>query len=131
MSTLRPSCLPSDSPEGAEAVAFYGIVVDLFKVSTVAASFANNVNNIDIYNEQTLPTYDWLAQAGITPDSSTTYTLSELTSALKSASGVTPALDCNGKSINQISWYFNLKGSLVDGRFVPIGKSFIIYSFWY
>lgn len=35
-----------------------------------------------------LPTYDWLSEAGITPDSSKTYTLSELQSAIQSAAGV-------------------------------------------
>ncbi len=102
-STLETSCLPSGSPKGAEAVAFFQQVVTLFK---------------------TLPTYQWLAKAGITPDSSKTFTLSEITSALKSAGGVTPALDCDGKNLNQISWYFHLKGSLLDGKFVPIGTSY-------
>ena len=61
-STLNPSCLPgsggSGSPKGAEAVAFFETTVKLF---------------------QTLPTYDWLADAGITPSSSKTYTLTTLT----------------------------------------------------
>ncbi|KAL9716414.1 hypothetical protein Ac2012v2_000861 [Leucoagaricus gongylophorus] len=99
MSTLEPSCLPSGSPRGAEAVAFFETVVKLF---------------------QTLPTYVWLANAGIIPSTSKTFTLSTLTSALRSASGVIPALDCNGSTLNAISWYFNLKGSIVDGVFVPI-----------
>ncbi|EJF67147.1 ribonuclease T2 [Dichomitus squalens LYAD-421 SS1] len=98
-STLKPSCLPSGSPKGAEAVAFFQIVVKLFK---------------------TLPTYDWLSAAGITPSSSKTFTLSTLTSALKDASGVTPALNCDGSNLNSIEWYFNVKGSLLDGTFVPI-----------
>ncbi len=70
---------------------------------------------------QTLPTYDFLSKAGITPSSSKTYTLSTLTSALKSATGVTPALNCDGNNLNAIEWYFNLKGSVIDGTFVPIG----------
>ncbi|KAI0695632.1 ribonuclease T2 [Cytidiella melzeri] len=98
-STLEPSCLPSGSAKGAEAVAFFQTVVNLFK---------------------TLPTYDWLSQGGILPSSSKTFTLSQITTALKSASGVTPALDCDGSSLNEISWYFHLKGSLLDGEFVPI-----------
>ncbi|KAI0639927.1 ribonuclease T2 [Trametes polyzona] len=98
-STLEPSCLPSGSPKGAEAVAFFQTVVKLFK---------------------TLPTYDFLSQAGITPSTSKTFTLSQLTNALKAATGVTPALNCDGSSLNAIEWYFNLKGSLLDGEFVPI-----------
>ena len=66
-STLEPSCLPSGSPTGAEAVAFFEQVVALF---------------------QTLPTYSWLESQGITPSTTQTYTLSQLNSALKTASGV-------------------------------------------
>lgn len=86
---------------------------------------------------KTLPTYEWLSAAGITPGSGT-YTLSQITSALKSASGVrntfvinyhdanyfvqvTPALDCSGTAINQIYWYHHLIGSGIDGKFVLIG----------
>ncbi|KAG1754930.1 ribonuclease T2 [Suillus paluster] len=99
-STLDVDCLSSNSPVGAEAVAFFETVVNLF---------------------QTLPTYDWLADAGITPSSSETYTLSSLLSALEAASGgYTPALGCSGSTLNSISWYFNLKGSVIDGDFIAI-----------
>ncbi|CAA7264797.1 unnamed protein product [Cyclocybe aegerita] len=102
MSTLKTACLPSGSVRGAEAVAFFQTVVKLF---------------------QTLPTYTWLANAGILPTNSQTFTLSQLTSALKSASGgFTPALDCQSGTLNQISWYFNLRGSIIDGVFVPINS---------
>lgn len=99
MSTLEPSCLPSGSVRGAEAVAFFQTVVKLF---------------------QTLPTYTWLANAGITPSTTQTHTLAQLTSALKAQSGFTPALDCTSGTLSQIEWYFNLKGSVIDGTFVPI-----------
>ncbi|EIN13900.1 ribonuclease T2 [Punctularia strigosozonata HHB-11173 SS5] len=100
MTTLETSCLPSGSSKGAEAVAFFKTVVKLFKK---------------------LPTYDWLANQGITPDSDKTYTLKELTSALEAESGgFTPALDCDSGNLNMISWYFNLKGSVIDGKFVAI-----------
>ncbi|KAH9003968.1 ribonuclease T2 [Lactarius hatsudake] len=98
-STLKRSCLPANSPTGAEAVAFFQQVVSLF---------------------QSLPTYDWLASQGITPSTTQTFTLSQFTSALKTASGFTPALGCSGTTINQISWYFDLQGSLLDGQFIQI-----------
>ncbi|KAF7337514.1 RNase Gf29 [Mycena sanguinolenta] len=98
-STLETKCLPSGSPKGAEAVAFFNTVVRLFK---------------------TLPTYQWLADAGITPSSSTTHTLASLTAALKSGYGFTPALDCDGSAVSQISYYYHLQGSVIDGTFVPI-----------
>jgi ribonuclease T2 len=119
-STLKPSCLPRGSPRGTEAVLFFQRVVELFKQ---------------------LPTYDWLAQQGITPSETRTHTLSELLNALKEASGVrcmlscstvvlmtklrpqyTPAIQCAGKAIQEISWYFYIRGSLIDGEFVPIGE---------
>ncbi|KAF4611724.1 hypothetical protein D9613_004228 [Agrocybe pediades] len=100
MSTLVPKCLPSGSVKGAEAVAFFQTVVKLF---------------------QTLPTFTWLENEGITPSTSKTFTLSQLTTALAAQSGgFTPALDCESGALNQISWYFNLKGSIIDGTFVPI-----------
>jgi ribonuclease T2 len=99
MSTLDPSCLPSGSPPGAEAVAFFQTVVKLF---------------------QTLPTYDWLANQGITPSETDTYSLDTLTSALATEWGKTPALNCERGALNSVSYYFNLKGSIIDGKFVPI-----------
>ncbi|KAL4267939.1 RNase T2 family protein [Pleurotus pulmonarius] len=100
MSTLHTSCIPSGSARGTEAVAFFQTVVKLYK---------------------TLPTFDWLAGQGIRPSTTQTFTLATLTSALKTASGgFTPALDCSSGALNQISWYFNLRGSIIDGTFVPI-----------
>ncbi|KAJ7293013.1 ribonuclease [Mycena rebaudengoi] len=98
--TLDVACLPSGSIKGAEAVVYFNTVVQLFK---------------------SLPTYQWLSDARITPSSSETHTLASLTSALKTASGgFTPALDCDSTALNQISWYFHLRGSIIDGDFVPI-----------
>ncbi|KAF9507049.1 hypothetical protein BS47DRAFT_1304524 [Hydnum rufescens UP504] len=98
-STLKPSCF-SPYTTGQEVVDYFNTLVNLFK---------------------TLPTYTWLSNAGILPNSQTTHTLTQLTSALSSASGgFTPALYCSSGALDQIYWYFNLKGSMVDGQFVPI-----------
>ncbi|KAJ6622915.1 ribonuclease [Mycena sp. CBHHK59/15] len=97
--TLEPSCLPSGSPKGAEAVAFFNTVVKLF---------------------QSLPTFTWLSNQGITPSSSGTHTLSSLTSAIKAESGFTPSFDCDGSNLNAVTYYFHLKGSIIDGTFVQI-----------
>jgi ribonuclease T2 len=98
-STLNPDCLPPASPRGAEAVAFFETVVDLF---------------------QTLPTYEWLTNQGITPDSKTTHTYASLTAALEAEAGVIPALNCDGSDLDEIYWYFHLKGSVIDGEFERI-----------
>jgi hypothetical protein len=73
-STLKPKCLPSGSPQGTEAVLFFKRVVELFKQ---------------------LPTYDWLAQQGITPSETRTHTLDEVLDALKQASGVRCSPSCS------------------------------------
>ncbi|KAH7925177.1 ribonuclease T2 [Leucogyrophana mollusca] len=98
-STLEVACLPAGSPQGAEAVAFYKTAVSLF---------------------QTLPTYAWLESTGIIPSSDQTYSLRDLTAALQTSSGHIPALGCDGSTLNRISWYFNLRGSVVDGDFTLI-----------
>ncbi|KAJ7109894.1 ribonuclease T2 [Mycena epipterygia] len=99
MSTLDVKCLPSGSATGAEAVIFFNTVVRLFKA---------------------LPTYQWLSAAGITPSSTTTHTLASLTAAIKAGFGFTPAIDCDGTAISQISYYYHLRGSVIDGAFVAI-----------
>ncbi|KAF7971676.1 hypothetical protein HWV62_20112 [Athelia sp. TMB] len=108
MSTLEPSCLPAGSTKGAEAVAFYETVVRLFKFLTAT-------------NRQTLPTYTWLANAGIVPSSTKTYSFTDVNAALVAGSGgYTPAVGCTSGALSSISWYYNLKGSVIDGTFVPI-----------
>lgn len=98
MSTLEPSCF-EDYSTGDEAVAFFNTVVKLFK---------------------TLPTFTFLSNQGITPSSSKTFTYSALTDALQAEAGVIPALNCEDGVLDEIWWYFNLKGSVVDGSFVSI-----------
>ncbi|KAJ7700505.1 ribonuclease [Mycena rosella] len=94
LSTLNVECLPIGSPTGAEAVIY---------LNTVA-----------------LPTYQWLAAAGITPSPSTTHTLADLTAAIKAGFGFIPALDCTSGAVNQISYYYHLQGSVIDGIFVAM-----------
>jgi hypothetical protein len=73
-STLKPNCLPRGSPRGTEAALFFQRVVELFKQ---------------------LPTYQWLAQQGITPSQTRTHTLDEVLDALKASSGVRCMLSCS------------------------------------
>ncbi|KIY73499.1 ribonuclease [Cylindrobasidium torrendii FP15055 ss-10] len=99
MSTLELDCFGSNAEQGVDATAYFTSTVNLFKSYT---------------------TYEWLAKHDITPSSSGTHKLSDILSALKTESGVTPAIDCESNSLNQIYWYFNLKGSAIDGKFVAI-----------
>jgi len=98
ISTLDPSCYTGYTT-GEEAVDFFTKVVSLFK---------------------TLPTYTWLANAGITPSSSKTYKLSAMNSALESAFGAPVVLLCQDTNVvYEIYYGFNVKGSLQNGTFVP------------
>ncbi|TFK77411.1 base non-specific acid ribonuclease [Pluteus cervinus] len=102
MSTLQPSCRDGNHPRGFEAVIYFQTAVKLF---------------------ESFPTYQWLASAGITPSSHRAYRREEILSALSSASGVTPSLECKGKVFSGVSWYFNLKGPIAGADFVPLSAS--------
>ncbi|KAJ7847866.1 ribonuclease T2-like protein [Mycena leptocephala] len=103
--TLDVKCLPSGSAKGQSAdSSFEGGRLLQHRGQTV----------------QDAPTYQWLEDAGITPSSSTTHTLASLTAAIKKGYGFTPALDCSGSAVSEVYYYYHLKGSVIDGTFVPI-----------
>ncbi|KND92212.1 Ribonuclease Trv [Tolypocladium ophioglossoides CBS 100239] len=96
ISTLDPSCYSGYKPT-EEATAFFARTVALFK---------------------TLPTYQWLADAGITPSSSRTYALADVQAALQNQHGAKVTLSCRGKALNEVWYHFNVQGSLQQGKFV-------------
>ena len=68
-----------------------------------------------------LPTYDWLAEAGIVPTNDKTYTKDEIISALKSKSGAEPYIGCNSdNAIDEVWYFYHLQGSLLGEDFVAI-----------
>lgn len=97
ISTLEPKCYTNYKPT-EEAAAFFTRTVELFK---------------------TLPTYQWLADAGITPSASKTYDLAKVQSVLEKKHGAKVTLNCKGKVFNEVWYHFNVKGSLQSGKFVP------------
>lgn len=97
MSTIAPDCLPEGSKTGLDAASYFQLAADAFK---------------------SLPTYEFLASAGIEPDETKTHTLEDLTSAIKEAHGFVPALDCKKGALNAISYYFNLQGTVTNGSLV-------------
>ncbi|CAN8105870.1 unnamed protein product [Discula destructiva] len=97
ISTLEPSCYTSYTT-GEEAADFFQIVVDLFK---------------------TLDTYTILANAGITPSSTKTYTSAAIISAIKAEFGYEPVISCSSSELYQIYYGFYAVGPLTDADFVP------------
>ncbi|KAJ5259222.1 Ribonuclease T2 [Penicillium angulare] len=96
INTIKPSCYSDYSPQ-EEVGDFFQKVVDLFK---------------------TLDTYKALESAGITPDDSKTYELSDIQSALAKIHGnATPYLGCDSDSLSEVWYFFNVAGNAIDGQY--------------
>ncbi|KAG9248957.1 ribonuclease-like protein T2 [Calycina marina] len=96
--TLKPSCY-SSYVAMQEVVDFFQKTVDLF---------------------ETLPTYTWLANAGITPSSTNTYTSAAIQAALEAGFGQTVSLGCDSGALTEVWYSYNVQGSIQDGTFVPV-----------
>jgi len=97
LSTLSRKCVSNTE----QAVVFYfNSAVDLF---------------------QTLPTFDWLAAAGITPSTTATYSRNEIVDALRASYGFTVGLECQSHTLKQVYYYHNVKGSIQNGRYIRVG----------
>lgn len=72
-----------------------------------------------------------LADAGITPDSSKKYQLSDVQSALSKFFGKEVTVRCRDGAINELWYFYNVKGSAQSGKYVPAdpGKSSRMFSF--
>ena len=81
-STLGPKCV--DNTEQA-VVYYFNSAVNLF---------------------QNLPTFDWLAAAGITPSRTATYSRNEIISVLRASYGFTVGLECQSHTLKEV-WYYH------------------------
>jgi ribonuclease T2 len=103
MSTLKPECYTNYQPTD-EVADYFSRAVSLFK---------------------TLPTYDWLAAAGIVPSTTATYTLAAIQAALTAHHGHNVVIRCSGASLNELWYHFHVQGSIQGGRFQavdPVGS---------
>ncbi|KAH9905840.1 ribonuclease T2-like protein [Xylariomycetidae sp. FL2044] len=99
VSTLEPACFGSGYEPTEEVPYYFNTTVALFK---------------------SLPTYTWLADAGITPSASETYALSDIQAALsRNHGGESVYVGCSGDAVEQVYYYFNVYGSVANGQFVP------------
>ena len=97
VSTLTPSCYGLDYRPQEE-------VVDYFRAA------------VAVY--QQLPTYTWLADAGILPSTTRTYTLAEIQTALRLRHGADVSLGCKGAKFDEVWYHFDVRGSMQTGQFV-------------
>lgn len=103
ISTLEPSCYENYEP-AQEAVDFFNQAVKLHK---------------------SLPSYTWLTDAGIVPSTSATYTLAAIQAALKAKHGQNVVINCDGTSLNELWYHYNVQGSAQSGEYVavtPVGS---------
>ncbi|KAI9734089.1 MAG: ribonuclease T2-like [Claussenomyces sp. TS43310] len=98
INTLSPGCYGNAYTAGMEVVDFFTRTVELFK---------------------TLDSYTALANAGITPSTSVTYTQAQIQQALTAVTGSSVVLGCSRGQLNQAWYSYNVKGSLQTGTFVP------------
>ncbi|PGH19861.1 hypothetical protein AJ80_03778 [Polytolypa hystricis UAMH7299] len=68
---------------------------------------------------QGLDTYQILADAGIRPDSSKTYALSELQNAISTTFGRPVTLNCKNSVLNEVWYFYNVRGSALLGEYIP------------
>lgn len=78
---------------------------------------------------RTVPTYAWLAAAGIVPSNTTTYSLADIQSTLTQAFGAVPYLACvgdesadgSGKTVlNEVWYYHHVMGRPQERNAVPV-----------
>ncbi|CAL8585010.1 Ribonuclease T2 precursor (RNase T2) [Xanthoria parietina] len=97
ISTLEPGCYDKYTPQ-QEVVAYFQKAVDLYK---------------------TLDSYAFLAAKGITPSPTTTYKSENIQKALAEPRGVQVTIRCSKGELNEIWYFYNVKGSVETGSFVP------------
>ncbi|KAJ5750001.1 hypothetical protein N7533_007029 [Penicillium manginii] len=97
VSTLEPHCYADYIPQ-QDVVDYFDRTVDLFKE---------------------LPTFEFLAKAGILPSHTETYARADIEEALEKAHGAPVIVNCRSGAISEIWYFFNIAGSLQSGEFVP------------
>ncbi|PNS20284.1 Ribonuclease T2 [Sphaceloma murrayae] len=102
-STLQPKCFGHYKPQEE--------VVDYFEQAT--RSF------------RSLPTYQYLKQAGIVPTTAKNYTYDEFVAALRKPSGITALPRCSKGEVYEVWYTYNVRGSIANGHFErvePVGE---------
>lgn len=97
INTLEPGCYTGYTPQ-EEVVDYFNITVSLFKA---------------------LPTYETLANAGIVPSTSRTYTSRQIQDAISAVMGNEVTIKCRDGRFNEVWYHFNVQGSVQTGSFIP------------
>lgn len=81
-----------------------------FDVACYGPQYVQHQDVVDFFETaiawyRTVPTYKWLADAGIVPSNCTTYSLSDIQATLTAAFGAVPYLACTGSKSEDGSGY--------------------------
>ncbi|RMZ90923.1 hypothetical protein DV736_g1843, partial [Chaetothyriales sp. CBS 134916] len=121
----------------------HGTCYSTFDLPCYGPDYVKHEDVIDFFQTailyyQRVPTYRWLADAGITPCNKTAYSLSDIQAALTKAYGAEPYIGCSGPRYNKTAagegskdsgytvlsevWYYShVKGRPQLGASVPVG----------
>lgn len=87
--------------------------------------FENTVNfwqkAVEVWSK--LDTYFFLESAGITPTLDRQYNLTDVQKALKKAHGGQAYIGCLNGAIDEIWYYYNVKGNILTGDYLPIDST--------
>ncbi|EGV62544.1 ribonuclease T2-like [Yamadazyma tenuis] len=101
MNTVRPEC-------------FTGV----YKQYDAAVEFWQKVTKV----WDGLNTYEFLESASIVPTTDNTYELVDIKSALQEAFGKDVYVSCKDGALNEIWYYYHVKGSILTGDYKPVDK---------
>ena len=109
ISTLNPPCYGDGYKGQEEVVTYFNTTVKLY---------------------ETLPTYVWLAEAGITPSFTATYALKDVVGALQRKHDGLPIVRCGQKAeLREVWYYFLLNGTVQHGSWVPTDPGMFLQSY--
>lgn len=98
ISTLNTTCYGSSYTPYEDLVDYFERAVDTFK---------------------SLPTYSWLAAAGVTPSTTKTYTLSQLQAVAKQRFGYEAVWNCQNGALNEVWYGYVSQGPIAGGKLSP------------
>jgi ribonuclease T2 len=123
ISTLKPSCYTSYEAQ-EEVPDFFQKTVDLFKtLDTYTVSLPSQKSTSYTPTNQIFQT---LANAGIVPSSTKTYTASQIQAAFQNSFGYSVTIQCASGALDEVWYSFDVRGSIQTGDFVatdPVGST--------
>lgn len=118
ISTLAPSCYNGYTMQ-EEVVDYFQKAVDLFKgLDSFTVRRSRRIIACWCFRSMILTHLQFLANAGIVPSATATYTFDQIMAALTAAHGFPVTIQCSGGALDEIWYHYNVRGSVQTGDFV-------------